>query len=364
MSMTQKIISRRQFVKLSSLTGGALVLAACSGGDKDGGDSGSVKVVAHTDEDKVMVGDVEQYALSTDKWEGEFGWVRFKMHEGVSNGNPVYFIRTDASTKAYADKEKLVFVPLLGVASGLDIANRMYLFGDNRPNVLAMVPGDTGFSSLFKMYNVTGDGDYNSEQEVQDAVAAGTLSMEETSVFCNFPIVKWEGGELPVDTELTKALAGGPLTEPINVSQKTVTFKLHKCYPGSRYIITDTSAAPMAPMMNITASDPTQELMDAGGTDEIYVFANGIPGPGAMGFQPAIFDNKAGEPAWSPFWNHFTVKWNDEKKAKLLKNSADVRALIDSGDLQLFNGVPDSHPNGFVVNCPAPILSPNDFKAA
>ena len=34
-------------------------------------------------------------------------------------------------------------------------------------------------------------------------------------------------------------------------------------------------------------------------------------GPGAMGFQPGIFREKAGEPAWSPLWDHFTVVWND-----------------------------------------------------
>jgi hypothetical protein len=77
-----------------------------------------------------------------------------------------------------------------------------------------------------------------------------------------------------------------------------------------------------------------------------------------------IFDNKAGSPAWSPFWDHFTVKWADESNARLLTSSAEIRVLVESGELELFNGVPDSHPNGFVVNCPAPILAPNDFKPA
>ena len=140
-------------------------------------------------------------------------------------------------------------------------------------------------------------------------------------------------------------------------------FKLHECFPSSRYIITDTSAVPMAPMMSISASAPTQELVAANATDEIWVFANGIPGSGVMGFQPAIFDNQAGSPPWSPLWDNFTVRWTDESNARLQRTSGEIRQLIESGDLELFIGVPDSHPNGFVVNCPVPVIASNTFEA-
>ena len=67
-------------------------------------------------------------------------------------------------------------------------------------------------------------------------------------------------------------------------------------------------------------------------------------------------------PAWSPFWDHFTLTWNDGIEPRLMKTSAEVREAIDTGDVTEWNGVPDSHPNGFVVNCPAPILAPNDYE--
>jgi hypothetical protein len=82
-----------------------------------------------------------------------------------------------------------------------------------------------------------------------------------------------------------------------------------------------------------------------------------------MGFQPAVFDNKATEPAWSPFWNHFTLVWKDDATPRVLKTSAEIKAAIDAGEVEEFNGVPDSHPNGFVVNCPSPILAANTFAA-
>lgn len=135
------------------------------------------------------------------------------------------------------------------------------------------------------------------------AAEAGDLTIDESAnIFINYPLIKCPGGGQTVDTELTAVLPGGQLFAEPDLDDMTVTVKLHQCYPGSRYILTDMGAAPMAPMMNISASSPTNQLKDLGGTDEIWVFGNGLVGLGVLGFQPTIFDNKAGEAAWSPFW--------------------------------------------------------------
>ncbi|GAB4263264.1 MAG: hypothetical protein Kow0080_01420 [Candidatus Promineifilaceae bacterium] len=367
--MPKTQFSRRQFLTMSTLSGTGLLLAACGAGSRvvETPTAVSPATIAPqaADEVQVMVRDVLEYALETDKWTGQYGWVRFRLHEGVFNGEPIYYIRTDASNADYASAEGLVYVPLLN--QGKEIAQSLYTFSDGRLPVLSTAPSEEDFISLFHIKEITvNDGavTLDSAAAIETAVAEGKVTLTETNILVNYPIVKWPGGELPVDTDLTETLGKGPLTEAIDTNDKTVTFKLHQCYPGSRYIITDTSAAMMAPMMSIAASPPSQAMMEKGGTDEIWVFANGIPGSGVMGFQPAIFDNKAGQPAWSPFWNHFTLRWTDESKARVLKSSSEVRELVASGDLEQFNGVPDSHPNGFVVNCPAPILAPNTFGEA
>ena len=313
-----------------------------------------------------MVKDVIEYVLESDDWEADYGQVKFALHEAIHDGDSVYYIRTDASDPAFAESEGLVFVPLLNAAAGMDDVNHLFTFGDDRPPVIRYAPGSDKFSSLFRVVNVDlSDSGLEpaSADEIDAAFADGAITAEEQNLFVNYPLVKWADGELSVDPELKDVLSGGQLFEPVDTEGMTVTMKLHQCYPGSRYILTDTGATPMAPMMNIPASGPTQQLMDLGATDEIWVFGNGIEGPGVMGFQPAIFDNKAGQPAWSPFWNHFTVTWTEGADVRLLTNSMEIRELIDSGDLELWNGVPDSHPNGFVVNCPAPILAPNTFEA-
>lgn len=314
-------------------------------------------------ETEVIVGDVMDFALSSDEWPGAFGFVTFAMHEAMLNGESAYYIRTDASNPEFAEENELVFVPLLNTATGQDWVNKMYMFEDGRPAVIGMGPGDENYVSLFHLINVTvndDSADLSSAAAIEEAGEAVTL--EETDIHVNYPIVKWPEGELPVDTELDSYLGTGPLISAPDTDAMTVTFKLHECYPGSRYIITDTSAVPMAPMMAIAPAGPSGNLKDLGGTDEIWVFGNGIEGSGVMGFQPAIFDNSAGDPGWSPFWDHFTVTWADGVEPRVLTSSSELRELIDSGDLNLFNGTPNTDPMGFVVNCPVPIKAPNTFQ--
>lgn len=365
--MSKQLFTRRQFLRLSAISSSAALLAACGAGASP---TPTATAIPPTEEsavegERTIVGDVLEYQLTSDEWPGSFGSVTFRLHEGLYKGESIYFIRTDASEPTFAEENRLVFVPLLN--AGVDAAANLYLFPGNRPPVFSTSPSEENFTSLFQLKQVTVNDDsvvLDSAEAVEQAAADGAVSIdEETVIFVNYPVVKWPDGELPLDTEKDSYLGTGQLLQPVNTDEMTVTFKLHECFPGSRYIVTDTSAAPMAPMMSIAASPPNQQLMETGATDEIWVFANGIPGSGVMGFQPAIFDNQAEEPAWSPFWNHFTLRWTNEEEARVLRSSAEVREALDGGEVELFNGTPDSHPNGFVVNCPVPVLAENTFSA-
>ncbi|MCI0393896.1 MAG: hypothetical protein L0332_08935 [Chloroflexi bacterium] len=374
--MSQQVMTRREFLRLGGLAGGALIITACGGraaatptpapatATPIPPTATSIPSSGETTEERVLVGDVLDYALTSSDWEGAFGFVTFKLHQARYNGDSVYFIRTDCSDAAFSQENGLVHVPLLNVAAGRGMANTLYLLDGERPPVVAAAPGDENYSPLFQIKRVTVSDnalELDSAEAVEQAAADGQATIEEQPIFVNYPVVKWPGGELPVDTDKTTYLGTGQLLEPVDTEGMKVTFKLHQCFPGSRYIVTDTSAAPMAPMMSVSASSPTQQLVELGGTDEIWVFANGLAGSGVMGFQPAIFDNQAGQPAWSPFWDHFTLQWVNESQARLLRSSAEARAALEAGEVEQFNGTPDSHPTGFVVNCPVPILAPNTF---
>lgn len=377
-----KRLNRRQFLYLGSMSAGALILSACGANATNNAINNTVnnnvaepsatdvppEPTAAPDpagEAQIIVGDVLDYQLTSDEWPGTFGSVTFLLHQGLHNGQPIYYIRTDASDPTFAEDNGLVYVPLLN--AGGSISASLYQFDGDQPPVLSTSPNDPDtYIPLFHIKNVTVNDDsvaLDSAEAVESAAADGAVTIEDSNVFVNYPVVKWAEGELPLDTAKDTYLGTGQLLEPVDTDKMTVTFKLHECYPGSRYIVTDTSAAPMAPMMSISAASPVQQLIDLGGTDEIWVFANGVPGSGVMGFQPAVFDNQAGTPAWSPFWNHFTWKWADGVEASVITTSKDGRDAEGAGNLELFNGTPDSHPNGFVVNCPVPILAPNTFEA-
>lgn len=366
--------TRRKFLKSIGIGSGAALLAnmglpavlAQDGAFADIQQSMSGESLSPSVE--LLCGDVTGFQLKGD-WAGGFGSVTFRTHRAFHNGEAVYYIRTDASDQQYALDNKLVFVPLLNAAMAAEGAtSQLYTFAnpaDEQYPVVSHIPSDEAYSPAWHVHQVTFNGTasvLDSVTAIEEAEAAGDVTVEALPLVVNHPLVKWSGGELAVDTDLTSYLGTGPLLSAHDDDLMSVTFKLHQCYPGSRYIITDTSAAPMAPMMSIAASPVTQGLVEVGATDEIWVFGNGIAGTGVMGFQPAIFDNPAGNPVWSPFWNHFTAVWTDESQAEVVTNSTRLRELVDSGMLEIFNGTPATDPTGFVVNCPVPIKAANDFQ--
>jgi len=91
---------------------------------------------------------------------------------------------------------------------------------------------------------------------------------------------------------------------------------------------------------------------------------NGLDGPGPMGFQPSAFDFTAGEPAWSPYWDHWTYAWKDGVEPRLLTSQTAIHEARDAGDLDEFPGVPDINGQIFTVICPVPVLAPNTFEPA
>jgi hypothetical protein len=319
----------------------------------------------------VVIGDVIDFVLAPeDRWEGGFGSVTMALHPGFFNGGDAWFIRTDGSDQDFASEHGLVFVPKLANALNAEGSfGHVYLFdggSDDQRAVFNLVPGDTTYTPAFRVHNVTVDGGdvLDSEEAIMAAEEDGSATVEQTDIVVNFPMVVWPDGALPVDPELSTPLGPGVLIEEPDLEAGEVTFKLHQCYPGDRYIATDTSAAPMAPMMGVTASEATQALLEAGATAPIYVFMPGLPGPAAMGGQPSIFNQPTGHPDYSPFWDHKTVAFNDGVEPRSLTSETEVLEAVDAGDVRIFEGTPDSDPNGFVVNCPAPILAAVDYDPA
>ncbi len=360
-------LSRRAFLRLGLLSGAGLALAAC------GLEPPAPPALTPTPNKtatpraalEILVADVLNYDLTSAAWPGGFGEVTFRIHEALYDGEAVYYFCTDTSNETYAQAHKLVLAPLLIGARGELIANRMYLFPGGQPPVVRSIPGQSDYLSLFELVYVTLHDEslrLSYAAEIEAAAAAGGVSLEPSEIFVNCPLVQWPGGALEVDQERDSYLGTGQLLAPVDTVGKTVRFKLHEGYPGDRYITVDTSAVDRAQMMHLAPSAASWSLTKHNAVDEVFVFANGIPGPGVMGYQPAVFGSEVDSLVWSPFWNHFTIEWVHEDLARVLQNADEVYDAIERGELIKYNGVPDLHPNGFVVNCPIPILANNTFK--
>lgn len=358
-------LSRRAFLRAALIGGAGLVLHSCRPRSARRGPritpTPDAAPTPYPEGPHVIVSDVLDYALTSAAWPGAFGWVSFRLHEAMHNGQPVYYVRTDASDQAFARENGLVWMPLLIAGDDGDFENQLYVFGDDRPPIMRSIPEQPDFLSLFEIVHVrrATSLDLRSAREIQAASESGDVALEPTGIYVNYPVVKWPGGELPVDRARDSYLGTGQLLEPVDVKAKTVTFKLHEGYPGNRYILTDTSAVDRAPDMHIAPAASLWNTAIYNATDEVFVFANGIPGSGVMGFQPAVFGSAVDSLVSSPFWNHFTVRWVYEKHARLLRDADEVYDAIEGGELEKFNGLLETHPNGFVVNCPIPVLATN-----
>lgn len=341
------------------------LLAACgTDGDPGGALTSPTPSSTDTAQAQKLVSDVTDFSLTGD-WEGEFGSVTFKLHHGVFDGKDVYFIRTDASDESFADSEGLVFVPKMKVLAAEGPSADAYLIEggvSDQATVLSTQPGRRDYTPAWRLNRVEWTATpalLKSVDDVKAAREAGTLRVERTDIILNAPVVKWSGGEMPVDDERTQYLGPGQLLEKPDTEAMTVVFKLHECFPGVRYIVTDTALEPMAKGMNVVHSPRLAGSTKAGATGRTNVFMNGVEGSGPMGFQPSVFDSQAGDPAWSPFWDHMTYAWTDGVTPQILRDERSIHRARNDGDLEEFPGTPDTGGKTFVVNCPVPVLAPN-----
>jgi hypothetical protein len=374
--MTTDRLNRRAFFALAGRRGVGLglaasslpaILAACGDDDEGAAPAGSPTAPPATAAGTAIVRDVLDHALTSPDWQGAFGWVRLRLHQAVIDGEEAWYIRTDASNEAYARSEGLVFVPKIAALAGAG-AGEAFVFTNgmaDQPTVLSSEPGRADYGPAWRISEVTWSGSptlLGSAADVQTAADAGDLSIATNDVVANMPVVVWSGGGMSVDTELVEYLGGGQLIEAPDTAGGSVLFKLHECFPGSRYIVCDTSAPPMAEGMAINASPGLAAASGAGATGRVNVFMGGIEGSGPMGGQPSVFDSSAGDPAWSPYWDHMTYVWEDGVDPRVLTTEAEIHEARDAGELDEFPGTPDTGGEIFTVNCPVPVVAPNTFS--
>jgi hypothetical protein len=293
-----------------------------------------------------------------------------RLHRGLVDGQPCWYIRTDSSDEELARRERLVFAPKLGALASSGDTGELYLVKggvEGQPALLSAAPGEARYTPAWLIRTARWDARPRrlaSIAELERAEQAGDIRVERTRVVLNAPIVKSPNSQIGVDRRLRAYLEGGQLIEEPDTRGMEVKFKLHECFPNARYIVCDHSIAPAAEMTRTMFSPGLHAgPRRAGATGRTNVFMNGIPGPGPMEHQPSVFDSDPGDPQWSPYWDHFTYEWRRGKKPRVLRTERQVHAARDAGELKEHPGTPDTKGEVFTVNCPVPVTAPATFRA-
>jgi hypothetical protein len=131
-----------------------------------------------------------------------------------SEGKQIYFIHTEASDKAVAEKltnmmkSPVLLVPSLANTPDESLAN-VYAFKNGlkgtgpfgfQPDVFDNPPGTDGYTPLRRLNLVTWKDEtkareLKSAKEVLEAETAGEITIEQPGAVINMPFVVWDGGQ-------------------------------------------------------------------------------------------------------------------------------------------------------------------------
>lgn len=157
---TKRGLGRREFLYRGgriALIGVAApgLLAACGSDEDDpaGAAAGTSGQGSEADGTPI-VGDVIDFALSSDEWEGAFGFVTLRLHPAAVDGKDAYFIRTDTSDRTLAEREGLVFAPKLEPLASNGVSGEMFWFDDDHPAVLSTEPGRGDYTPAWRVSQV------------------------------------------------------------------------------------------------------------------------------------------------------------------------------------------------------------------
>ena len=232
------------------------------------------------------------------------------MHEGLYNGNSVFYIITDSSQNEYSElitkKQgwKVEVAPAIKKISE-DNLQTIFIFkngvtGDGiyglQKEIFSSTPSqEQKYTALNSVIEVTWKKGQNatileSYEDVINAEKNGRVEFNKTGVVINTPQIIWPDGQMLVrdDKEINDNLTfdGGQITE-INKDEMTVTFVAHREWgPNGQtiyYIITDATPSGPAKLMGVPFSPSSENLIINSSKSDLFQFKNGIKSSGPLG---------------------------------------------------------------------------------
>ena len=278
------------------------------------------------------------------------------------DGRMGYYIQTEASDPDVAADQGVNLVPQLSDAIAAGVTDDIYVVTNfNQANVIPSAPIPTGpnnadpdYTPLWQVSLVTWADDakphtLRSEADVLAAEAAGLVTITQTTVVVNCPVMFTRQGGLLPTADINFARWHWQHNYHCRQAIKTPTVELPLVaawYDGKMgyYIQTEASNPDVAVDQGVNLVPQLSDSIAGGVTDDIYVITN-FDQANIIPSAPIPTGPENADPDYTPLWQVSLVTWNEDVTSYVLRSEEDVNAAQEAGLITITQTT-------VVVNCP------------
>ncbi len=291
------------------------------------------------------------------------GTVTLPLHLGISNGQPVYYVVTDASDGSVA--------AALGVNTSQKLANAANSAGVEKvsvnPDGTVVFPATVNFSPSPGFTLTPGPAGF--PPAVADPPSVGNPGYS--------PLIQLPNGVVENAPQVANSTGQANKVISIDLVTKTVTYKETDGFQGGkalRYASFDSSDPTAATIEHVTYAPALNNLptlnddSTASARASLAGFTNGQTGaanPNRQGLNSAILDKldplnvlrwNPTQGRYSPMWDAHLTQWQVPPGQRTLQTDfGNIQNLADQGIVVGFNGTAQGTTfaaSGIIVNCP------------
>jgi hypothetical protein len=166
-----------------------------------------------------------------------------------------------------------------------------------------------------------------------------------------FPLAISGKPAFAIGTNSTTSGTAGTSMMKLTTTSAPVVIPLVKALYDSKgvmFIITEVSDKTMRDQIgNFTGSPVNYEpnLTKSQDIGQLWIFKNGVKGPGLMGFQTNVLNSIPGDPHYTPLWKVNIVEWKTTSTPTILGSDDIIANAVSKGQITVT-------PTNVVINCP------------
>jgi len=166
-----------------------------------------------------------------------------------------------------------------------------------------------------------------------------------------FPLSVTDKLAFAIGTNSTTSGTAGASMMKLSTTNAPVVIPLVKALYDSKgvlFIITEVSDKTMRDQIgNFTGSLVNYEpnLTKSQDIGQLWIFKNGVKGPGLMGFQTNVLNSIPGDPHYTPLWKVNLVEWKTTSAPTILGSDDIIANAVKKGQITVT-------PTNVVINCP------------